>query len=383
MSTAERTARIDRLIRVGTMPDLSTVADVVEADSVRLGSIGAAQAQAELTAEVLGLGPLERLLDDVRITDLLVNGDGCVWVDRGDGLETAGESLPDGGAVRRLAVRLAGLAGRRLDESQPWVDGLLPGGVRLHAVLPPVSDGAHVSLRVPRRARSDLTDLQRSGMYTPEVAAVLAALVARRVSCVISGGTGTGKTTLLGALLAAVPARDRIVLVEDVRELAVAHPHVVRLQARGRNVEGRGEVTLADLVRQALRMRPDRLVVGEVRGAEVRDLLAALNTGHEGGFGTLHANRPEDVPARFEALGALAGLGREALHAQLLSSVRAVVHLTRTGGHRQVDSVSVLDGLPGEVRVVKAVSSDDRGPVRGGPGIDRLRELVGPIEAGR
>ncbi len=380
MSVAERTARIDRLIRAGAVPNSSAVAEVVEAEALRLGSTGVAQAQAELTAEVLGLGPLERLLDDARVTDVLVNGDGRVWLDRGEGLETWSERLQGSEAVRRLAVRLAGLAGRRLDESQPWVDGLLPGGVRLHAVLPPLSDGAHVSLRVPRRAGASLADLQRAGMFAPQIGTILGALVAHRISCVISGGTGTGKTTLLGALLAAVPPGDRIVLVEDVRELAVAHPHVVRLQARGRNVEGRGEVTLAELVRQALRMRPDRLVVGEVRGAEVRDLLAALNTGHEGGFGTLHANRPEDVPARFEALAALAGMGREALHAQLLSSVQAVIHLNRSARHRRVASVSVLEGAPGEVRAVTAMSCI-LGAVRAGPGMPRLEELTGSLGA--
>lgn len=378
MSVSARAERIDRLIRAGAGPDRSAVAELVEADAVLLGSTGVAQAQAELMAAVLGLGPIERLLDDAGVTDVLVNGDGQVWLDRGDGVETSGESLRGSEAVRRLAVRLAGLAGRRLDESQPWVDGLLPGGVRLHAVLPPVSVGAHVSLRVPRRAGSTLADLQRAGMFVPQVAATLHALVAHRVSCVISGGTGTGKTTLLGALLAAVPSGDRIVLVEDVRELAVAHPHVVRLQARERNVEGRGEVTLADLVRQALRMRPDRLVVGEVRGAEVRDLLAALNTGHEGGFGTLHANRPEDVPARFEALAALAGMGREALHAQLLSAVQVVIHLSRTKRHRTVASVSVLQGLPGDVGIAVALSCTGAG-LRVGPGLARLVELAGPL----
>jgi pilus assembly protein CpaF len=214
-------------------------------------------------------------------------------------------------------------------------------------VLPPlVDDGAHISLRVPRQSGASLADLQATGMFTAEVARILERLVARRVSLVVTGGTGSGKTTLLGALLAAAPANDRIVLVEDVRELSVPHPHVVRLQSRAPNVEGAGQVTLVDLVRQALRMRPDRLAVGEVRGPEVRELLAALNTGHEGGCGTLHANAPEDVVSRFEALGALAGLGREAVHAQLLSAVDVVVHLRRRGAARIVESISVLQ--PGE-----------------------------------
>jgi pilus assembly protein CpaF len=378
MTALARTARIDQLIRAGAVPDPAAVADVVAADGVRLGSTGVAQARQALAAEVLGLGPLERLLDDVSVTDVLVNGDGSVWLDRGAGLHRCVERLTDGEAVRRLAVRLAGLAGRRLDESQPWVDGLLPAGIRLHAVLPPISDGAHVSLRVPRRAGATLSELQAAGMFDARVGDVLRALVERRVSCVISGGTGTGKTTLLGALLAAVPPQDRIVLVEDVRELPLGQPHVVRLQGRGRNVEGRGEVTLADLVRQALRMRPDRLVVGEVRGAEVRELLAALNTGHEGGFGTVHANRAEDVPARFEALAALAAMGRNALHAQLLSSVQAVIHLQRQAGLRRVESISILEGGIGLVRASPALSMRD-GTVRFGPGRAGLERLIGPV----
>jgi pilus assembly protein CpaF len=211
-------------------------------------------------------------------------------------------------------------------------------------------------------------------MFEPAVASLLRALVRQRVSFLVTGGTGSGKTTLLGALLAEVPADERIVVVEDVRELAVGHPHVVRLQARAANVEGRGEVTLVDLVRQALRMRPDRLVVGEVRGAEVRELLAALNTGHEGGCGTVHANSPADVVTRFEALGALAGLGRDAVHAQLASAVRAVVHVRRERDGRVVESVSVL-GARG-AGLVATAALDCRTAQRG-PGWPLLARLVG------
>lgn len=339
--------RIGEWILRGRGPDQRAVEAVVAPDVVRLGADGASRERSQLAADVLGLGALQPLCQDPLVTDILVNGDGAVWVDRGAGLERSQVTLGDGEAVRRLAVRLAGQAGRRLDESQPWVDGLLGRGIRLHAVLPPlVDDGAHISLRVPRQSGATLASLQATGMFTAEVARILGRLVARRVSLVVTGGTGSGKTTLLGALLAAAPATDRIVLVEDVRELTVPHPHVVRLQSRAPNVEGAGEVTLVDLVRQALRMRPDRLAVGEVRGPEVRELLAALNTGHEGGCGTLHANAPEDVVSRFEALGALAGLGREAVHAQLLSAVDVVVHLRRRGPARIVESISVLQ--PGE-----------------------------------
>jgi pilus assembly protein CpaF len=211
-------------------------------------------------------------------------------------------------------------------------------------------------------------------MFSAETGLLLRRLVERRVSLLVTGGTGTGKTTLLGGLLAEVPAHERVVLVEDVRELAVDHPHVVRLQGRAANVEGRGEVTLVDLVRQALRMRPDRLVVGEVRGAEVRELLAALNTGHEGGCGTVHANSPEDVVARFEALGALAGLSRAAVHAQFASAVQAVVHVRRAPSGRTVESVSVLDRRDGVLSVAPALRC-----ARGerGPGWPSLAALLG------
>jgi pilus assembly protein CpaF len=351
-----QSTRIDERIRRGRLPDAEVVAEVASTEVARLGRAGVAAARESLASEVLGLGPLEACLDDPGVTDVLVNGDGQVWVDRGAGLERSGVVLPDPAAARRLAVRLAGLAGRRLDESQPWVDGLLPGGVRLHAVLPPLVDGgAHLSLRVPRLRADGLASLRANGMLGAEGEDVLRALVLQRRSFVVTGGTGCGKTTLLAAMLAEVPAAERIVVVEDVRELAVSHPHVVRLQGRAANVEGQGSVTLVDLVRQALRMRPDRLVVGEVRGAEVREMLAALNTGHEGGCGTVHANAPSDVPARFEALGALADLDRPAVQSQLASAVQAVVHVSRIGHRRVVASVSVLGRGAAGVECVTAL----------------------------
>ena len=390
-------AGIREAIRRGRAPAPEELDELVAADTVRLGTIGAGEVRAALGAALLGAGPLEPHLRDPLVTDVLVNGDGSVWLDRGDGLEAAaGEPLgPD--AARLLAVRLAGQAGRRLDESQPWVDGLLPGGVRLHAVLPPLVDGgAHLSLRVPRRSLSRLDDLEVAGMFDAGTGDLLRRLVERRVSFLVTGGTGSGKTTLLGALLAEVPGDERVVLVEDVRELSVAHPHVVRLQSRSANVEGAGEVTLVDLVRQALRMRPDRLVVGEVRGAEVRELLAALNTGHDGGGGTVHANSPADVVPRFEALGALAGLDRPAVHAQLVSAVQAVVHLRRSRGGRHVASLSVLHrggregrgggvvgvvgvGAGGGVGVAVALECPPTpgGAAAHGPGWPRLADLLG------
>jgi pilus assembly protein CpaF len=266
---------------------------------------------------------------------------------------------------RRLAQRLAAPTGRRLDDAQPWVDARLADGVRLHAVLPPVAPaGTCLSLRVPRTRVFTLAELVSAGSVPPDGAALLDRLVASRAAFLVTGGTGTGKTTLLSALLSLVPSSDRLLLVEDAGELAPAHPHVVRLEARPPNLEGAGAVTLRDLVRQALRMRPDRVVVGEVRGAEVVDLLAALNTGHEGGCGTLHANSARDVPARLEALAAVAGLARDALHSQLASGLRVAVHLVRArDGQRRVAEVCLLArGGDGLVRAEAAWSWDGEAP---------------------
>ena len=283
---------------------------------------------------------IRALVEDPGVTDVLINGDGAIWVDRGERLERAPDSLSDSEAVRRLAVRLAATAGRRLDDAMPFADGQLPGRVRLHAVLAPVAtDGAHISLRVGRRAALSLADLVLGGFVTAGQADELRSLVAARRSLLISGGTGTGKTTLLAALLAVVPPTERIVVVEDVSELHLPHPHAVRLQSRHRNVEGAGEITMTDLVRQAMRMRPDRIVVGEVRGAEVIDLFRAFNTGHEGGLATVHANSAEGVMTRLEALGTLAGLPAEAVRSQALAAVDAVVHLERVEGRRRLRDI--------------------------------------------
>jgi pilus assembly protein CpaF len=315
------------------------------------------------------------LLAEEEVSDVLVNG-AEVWVDRGGGLERAGVDIGRPDDVRRLAQRLAATAGRRLDDGCPYADVPLPDGTRLHAVLPPVAvAGPYLSLRAFRRRVFTLAELVDAGSVSPVGARLLSTIVSGRIAFLITGGTGTGKTTLLSALLSLVPENERMVLVEDAAELRPAHPHVVTLQARTSNVEGAGGVTLRDLVRQALRMRPDRLVVGECRGSEVVDLLGALNTGHEGGAATLHANTPADVPARLEALGLLDGVPRAALHAQVAAALQVVVHLRRIGGKRVVDEVCML--LPdGPDRLVRAVPAWHR--ERGyGPGAEALARLCG------
>ena len=332
-----------------------------------------------LRRDVVGAGPLEPLLRLPGVTDVLVNGPDQVFIDRGSGLEPAPVAFPDDDAVRRLAQRLAAGAGRRLDDASPYVDLRLGDGSRFHAVLAPLArPGTVISLRVPSARAFTLAELEASGMVVPRVADLLRRLVLARSAFLVSGGTGTGKTTLLASLLSLAPPEERLVLVEDASELRPDHPHVVGLEARPANIEAAGAVELHTLVRQALRMRPDRLVVGEVRGAEVVDLLAALNTGHEGGCGTLHANSAADVPARVEALALAAGLGREAAHSQFASGVDVVVHLRRRDGRRVLTEIAVpCRGADGLVRMETAFSVAADDVVVAGPAADRLEALLG------
>lgn len=332
-----------------------------------------------LRRDVLGAGPLEPLLRTPGVTDVLVNGPDQVYLDRGQGLEPAPVRFPDDLAVRRLAQRLAAAGGRRLDDAAPYADLRLADGTRFHAVLAPVArPGTSISLRVPSRRAFTLPQLVAAGTVVDRVEPLLRAIVAARVAFLVSGGTGSGKTTLLSALLSLAPPQERLVLVEDASELRPDHPHVVGLEGRPANIEGAGAIELHTLVRQALRMRPDRLVVGEVRGAEVVDLLAALNTGHEGGCGTLHANSARDVPARVEALALAAGLDREAAHSQLAAGVGLVLHLARgRDGRRRLVQVAVpRRSDTGLVTMEIAVEVDALGSVREGPGAERLAVLL-------
>ncbi|MGV0790458.1 TadA family conjugal transfer-associated ATPase [Mycolicibacterium sp. XJ1819] len=360
-------------------PDV--VAEAIRAESGGLlGDTEVLSSMRVLQTELTGAGVLEPLLRAPDTTDVLVTAPDAVWVDDGNGLRRSRIRFADEAAVRRLAQRLALSAGRRLDEAQPWVDGQLTGlgtgqfTVRLHAVLPPVArDGTCLSLRVLRPAGQDLAALIRAGTIAAPAAAMLDKVIGARLAFLVSGGTGAGKTTLLAAALGAVDPGERIVCVEDAAELEPAHPHLVKLVARCANVEGVGEVTVRDLVKQALRMRPDRIVVGEVRGPEVVDLLAALNTGHDGGAGTVHANSPADVPARLEALAAAGGLNRAALHSQLAAAVQVLLHVGRgSDGRRRLSEVAVLEPDDGRVRATSAWHAD-----RGfGCGAELLDKLV-------
>jgi pilus assembly protein CpaF len=370
-------------VRAGLATRPSSDRSDVAAALGRAGAWGSQQLLGSLegvSAELTGAGPLQPLLADPDVTDVLVNAPDEVWVDSGEGLRRVEVDLGGPERLRALAVRLAARSGRRLDDASPYVDARLPGGTRLHAVLAPVAvGGTLLSLRVPPRRSFTLAELAARGAVPPGWDAVLDAVVQRRLGFLVSGGTGTGKTTLLSTLLGRVAPHERVVTVEDTAELAPTCPHHVALEARHANAEGAGAVTLSDLVRQALRMRPDRVVVGECRGGEALDLLSALNTGHAGGCGTVHANAVEHVPSRLEALGLLGGVGRLALARQCASALDVVVHLERRDGLRRVVSVGVVVDLGEAVRVERALVAGAQAHEAGapGPGWPRLAGLLG------
>ncbi|MVU79500.1 TadA family conjugal transfer-associated ATPase [Nocardia sp. ET3-3] len=383
--TAELLERVRERLADGTAyPDPARVAAALrtEAGGV-LADTDLLRALRLLQTEMTGAGVLEPLLHDPDVADVLVTGPDSVWVDRGRGLRRTSVRFPDEAAVRRLAQRLALAAGRRLDDAQPWVDGRLAGteaaqgdsfGVRLHAVLSPIAHGGTcLSLRVLRPATQGLDALAAAGAVPPDAKALLERIVRARLAFLVVGGTGAGKTTLLSGLLAKVDPAERIICVEDAAELAPPHPHVVRLVARPANVEGAGRVTVRDLVRQALRMRPDRIVVGEVRGAEVVDLLTALNTGHDGGAGTVHANSPGEVPARLEALAALGGMSAAALHSQLAAAIQVILHVhRRPDGRRALREIGLVEPVDGRVRITPAWTAD----ARPAPAASGLKDLL-------
>lgn len=378
--TASLIERVRERLAVEDIPlRPAVVAAAIRAESGGvLGDTDVLATMRVLQTELTGAGLLDPLLRLPGTTDVLVTAPDAVWVDGGNGLSRSEIRFTDEDAVRRLAQRLALAAGRRLDENQPWVDGQLTclgaDPVRLHAVLPPIAvGGTCLSLRVLRPADQDLDALIAAGAIAAEAAHLLRQILCTRMAFLISGGTGAGKTTLLAAMLGAVDPGERIVCVEDAAELAPRHPHLVKLVARGANVEGVGVVSVRDLVRQALRMRPDRIVVGEVRGAEVVDLLAALNTGHDGGAGTVHANSPLEVPARLEALAGAGGLDRAALHSQLAAAVQVVLHVRRdaSAGRRLVELAVLVRGDDGCVRA-ETVWDVDGGFGSGAPAFTRI-----------
>jgi pilus assembly protein CpaF len=299
--------------------------------------------------DTLGHGPVEKLLADPTVTEVMINGPDDVWVERDGRLSQTNVRFIDDSHLRRIINRVVAQIGRRVDEASPMVDARLPDGSRVNAIIPPLSlSGAIVTIRKFTQNRLALGDFVQLGTMTPEAVSFLEAVVKGELNIVVSGGTGSGKTTLLNALSASIGADERIITIEDAAELNLKQRHVVRLESRPANIEGQGDVSVRDLVRNSLRMRPDRIIVGEVRGAEALDMLQAMNTGHDGSLTTLHANSPRDALTRIETMVLMAGydLPVRAIRQQLASALDVIVHLERMqDGTRRVTSITEVQGM--------------------------------------
>ncbi|USQ77467.1 CpaF family protein [Ornithinimicrobium cryptoxanthini] len=307
----------------------------------------------EVTDDVLGYGPLQNLLDDDSVTEIMVNGPDNVYVEREGRLTRADVHFASEEHLRRVIERIVGRVGRRIDESSPLVDARLEDGSRVNAIIPPLAfSGSTLTIRKFGKVPLMVDDLVAKDSLSPQMVDLLRACVQAKLNVLVSGGTGTGKTTLLNVLSSFIPGDERIVTIEDAVELQLQQEHVVRLESRPRNIEGRGEVTIRDLVRNSLRMRPDRIIVGEVRGGESLDMLQAMNTGHEGSLSTLHANTPRDAVSRLETMVLMAGmeLPLRAIREQISSAIDVIVHLTRLrDGTRRVTHVTEVQGMEGEI----------------------------------
>jgi pilus assembly protein CpaF len=334
--------------------ELSTlVKKIVRDQRIALSTADLSVLIASIQNEVMGLGPIEPLMADPSVSDILVNGAHAVYVERHGMLEKTPVVFGDDDHVYRIIERIVSRVGRRIDESSPMVDARLPDGSRVNAIIPPLAlDGPILSIRRFSASPLGVKELVKLGTITEEIAAVLQALVKAKINFLISGGTGSGKTTLLNMMSAFVPANERIVTIEDAAELRLQQPHVVRLETRPANVEGRGEVSQRALVRNSLRMRPDRIVIGEVRGPEVLDMLQAMNTGHEGSMTTIHANSPRDALSRLENMVGLTGLsiGLKPLRQQIASAISVVIQIARLAdGKRKLISLQEITGMEGDV----------------------------------
>ena len=313
----------------------------------------------DIQHEVLGLGPIEPLLADPTVSDILVNTHRQVFVERLGKLELTDVRFENDAHLMKIIDKIVSGIGRRVDESSPMVDARLPDGSRVNAIIPPLAiDGPILSIRRFAVTPLGMDDIIRGKSITPEMAEILGGLVKAKVNLLISGGTGTGKTTLLNILSGYIPHSERIVTIEDAAELQLQQPHVVRLETRPPNIEGKGEVAQRALVRNSLRMRPDRIILGEVRGAEALDMLQAMNTGHEGSMTTVHANTPRDALTRLENMVGMAGLNLppKAMRQQISSALTAVIHVSRlTDGKRKVTSIQEITGMEGDIVTMQEI----------------------------
>lgn len=343
------------------------IAEAVRSSGLALGSGTTQQLVRSLRDELVGLGPLQQFVDQEGVTDVLVGVRGRIYTDGTAGLQSTEVQVGSEEQVRGLARRLIAMSGGRLDEGHPCADGRI-GDCRIHAVIPPVAvEGTMISVRVSRSSVTSVAELSRQWSQPEIWVPAVRGIIAGRMNWLISGATGSGKTSLLAGMLGECRAEERIVVVEDTTELHPDHPHVLHLQGRQGNVEGAGRVDMGRLVRETLRMRPDRLMVGECRGAELRDFLTAMNTGHQGAGGTVHANSPESVPARLVAMGALAGLSPETVSLQAAAALDVVVHVERVAGARMPVAVSAVSYAEGRL-VMEPVLIQDQGRMRRGPG---------------
>lgn len=329
------------------------IRELCQSERGLLNSVEQERLMDEVMDETFGLGPLESLLKDPSITDILVNRYDRVYCERNGKLELSDVRFRDNAHLRQIIDRIVGMVGRRVDETSPMVDARLADGSRVNAIIPPLAlDGPAMSIRRFGTKPLQLEDLIRHGSFPQAVMDFLAAAVQAKCNILISGGTGSGKTTLLNCLSRFIPADERVITIEDAAELQLQQPHVVRLETRPPNIEGKGEVTQRDLVKNSLRMRPDRIIIGEVRGAESLDMLQAMNTGHEGSMTTIHANSPRDALSRLEVMVAMAGydIPIRALRAQIASAIQLVVQARRLpGGRRKIVSVSEISGMEGDL----------------------------------
>ncbi len=352
----------------------SEIGQLMATASAPLSAVERQQLVDDILHDVVGLGPVDRFLADATITEVMVNGTDPIYVERDGAIEETTSRFMSDDHLRRVIERIVAQVGRRIDESSPMVDARLADGSRVNAVIPPLAvDGPMLTIRKFSRDPLQVDDLVRLGTFTPTVADFVAVCVRAGLNVLVSGGTGTGKTTLLNVLSSFVPGDERIVTIEDAVELQLRQRHVVRLEARPPNAEGRGQVTIRDLVRNSLRMRPDRIIVGEVRGAEALDMLQAMNTGHDGSLSTVHSNSPRDALARIETMVLMAGidLPSRAIREQVSSALDLIVHLQRfRDGSRRITQITEVGGKEGEVISLSDVFAFDHrfgteGGVRG------------------